>query len=236
MAKKAATTTTTPAPEAVDIQTTAAANGALSRGIIGLIPATKSQAGMKRILADDNARSLLSRTLAGFVHVDMNFEGGMRAMGEIITNVLKLPEEIQTKVIAAICEAQTIPMIEETGRKGLALALYAKFPEMLVMGPNSKDTKAGMRLSSYMAAYRASLAPTPAPAQIGDGTGTGTGTGDGGTTATSTGGQGAPKTPKDFFLLLYTKGTNKEQQTLCALCGRAGIEYENWLPGEPAEG
>lgn len=197
----------------------------LSKGLQGLISSVKSKAGLTKTLADDHARALLTNTLTSFIHIDLRFETGMRSMGEILFNLInKQDEAMQRKAIHAICEAQGIPPIEETGRKGFAMALFAKFPDMQQQVKGGKDTKGALRLSSYMAAYKATL---PAPRQIGSGsTGRGNSAGGGATTEPSK----KPKAASELFLRLWTNATATDQDVLTRLAGRAGIEYEDWLP------
>lgn len=204
----------------INVDNIAEGANSISQGVAGLLPLTKTKKSLTKVLADQNAAGLLARTMAAFVHIDMKFESGMRSMGQVLHNLLKMPEDVQRKAIGAICDAQNIPAIEETGRKGLAMALYAKFPEMLQISGKNKDTKAGMRISSYIASYKLSLPPAPGGRSAG-------------VSANGAGGGGV-RTAKDLFLKLYTSGTNKDQAVLVRLAGRAGIKYEDWLP-EPDE-
>ena len=196
-------------------------NATITKGVEALVKQTHAQKSVNRILADKNAATLLGRTMSAFVHIDMKFESGMKAMGEVLFNLLGMPEEVQRKAIAAICAAQNIPTIEETGRKGFAMALYARFPEMLKTVKSGKDTYAGQRLTSYVAAYKASLPSRRAAGQVTDGKAK-----DGATS------DGKPRSARDLFQRLYLVGTTKDQATLVRLAQRARIDYDEWLPEE----
>jgi hypothetical protein len=204
-------------PKKINVEQTAEMTETLSKGITALVPMTKTQKGLSKILADDHAKQVLTNTMSAFVHIDMRFESGMRSMGEILHNLLKMPEDLQKKAIAAICQQQGIEPIEETGRKGFAMALYAKYPEMLNRSGKNKDTKAGMRLSSYIMSYKASLNPKRLTGR------------NGGSGSTEAEAATKPRSASDLFQRLYTSATNKEQVTLVNLAGRAGIEYEDWI-------
>jgi hypothetical protein len=198
---------------------------ALSHGINGLIPLTKTQKGMSKVLADEHARQLLMRTMTTFVAVDMRFDVGMKAMGEILTNLLKFPEELQRKAIDAICEAQGIPSIEynpKAPRNSFALALFAKFPEMQQQVQGGKDTKGALRLTSYIAAYKLASGPKRKK-----GNGSTDGSTDEGTDAEV---NPQPRTAYDLFMKFYAVATVKDKATLVNLCKRAEIEYKKWIP------
>ena len=190
---------------------------ALSTGVQGLVGFTKTKTGLTKVLADENAKRLLMTTVTTFINVDMRFTTGMKAIGEICVNILDKEEDLQRKVIHALCEAQGITPIEETGRKGLAMALFAKFPDMQQQVKGGKDTKGALRLSSYMAAFKADK-----------------GTDTGGR-AMGTPNANKPRSASDLFQKLYLACTAKEQSILVRVAGRAGIEYEDWLPEEDGE-
>lgn len=213
-------------PKKVNVEEIADGTLVLSKGLAGLVSSVKSKAGLTKVLADDHARVLLTGTLTSFIHIDLRFETGMRAMGEILFNLInKQDESMQRKAIHAICDAQGIPPIEETGRKGFAMALFAKFPEMQQQVKGGKDTKGALRLSSYMAAYKGSL-PNK---QIGAGNRGGGNAGSGSTDETPS---KKPKAASELFLRLWTNATATDQDVLTRLAGRAGIEFEDWLPKE----
>lgn len=189
---------------------------ALSTGVQGLVGYTKTKTGLSKVLADENAKRLLTTTVTTFINVDMRFTTGMKAIGEICVNILDKDEDLQRKVIHALCDAQGIAPIEETGRKGLAMALFAKFPEMQQQVKGGKDTKGALRLSSYMAAFKAEKPSNR---------------------SNSGGGSNAnkPRSAADLFQKLYLACTAKEQSMLTRIAGRAGIEFEDWLPEDEGE-
>jgi hypothetical protein len=196
---------------------------ALMKSTQGLISMTRSDTSLTKTLADDNARRLLTTTMGTFVNVDMRFHVGMQAMGEIVSNFLKVKDEkLQRKWVEAICEMQGIPMIEYNARAprtSLATALFAKYPEMMQQVKGGKDTKGALRLSNYVMAYKAAKEP---PRKIGKGTPRGNGTPEVPNPR--------PRSAADLFVKLYTAATLKEKNILITLAGRIGIEYEDWLP------
>lgn len=201
----------------VNVQALTEETTALATSAQGIVAATKSKTALTKVLADEHARALLTNTVTTFVNVDMRFTTGMKAIGQICVNVLDMDEEMQRKVIHALCDAQSINRVDETGRKGLAMALFAKFPDMFKQVKNGKDTYAGQRLTSYMAAYRADKGgssngnrQTPDPNQ--------------------------PRSAKDLFSKLYLACTSKEQASLVRIAQRAKVKYSEWLPEEEEEG
>jgi len=187
----------------------------VSRGVQGLITFTKTKAGLQKVLADDHARSLLTRTMHMFVSVDQNFETGMKAMGEILYNFIhKQGEDMKRKVLKALCEAQGVAPVEldpKHPRLSFAAALFARFPDMHKQIKGGKDTYAAQRVSAYIQAY---LDSKP---------------GSEGRKKSSTKSDKL-RTAADLFMKLYASGTAPEQETLIRMAKRAGIEYEGWLP------
>ena len=206
----------------------------VSKGIQGVIGYTKSQSGLKKVLADEHAKKLLTSCITTFVQVDLGFEGGMRAMGEIMVNLLKQPEDLQRKAIEAICEQQGIPMIEfdpKAPRKSFALAIFAKFPEMHRNVQGSTDTVGALRLTSYMSAFKLGK-----EGQSKKRKGGGKGTGSESTTGTAPQNESTPTAPgtaSELFIRLYTSATAEEQSILVRIAGRAGIAFEDWV--KPAD-
>lgn len=189
---------------------------ALATSAKGIVGATKTKTALNKVLADEHARALLTNTVTTFVNVDMRFTTGMKAIGEICVNVLDKDEDLQRKVIHALCDSQGIPRIDETGRKGLAMVLFAKFPDMFKLVKGGKDTYAGQRLTSYMAAYRADKGGSSnGPRQNPD--------------------PNQPRSAKDLFSKLYLACTNKEQSDLLRIAKRAKVKFDDWLP-ETEEG
>jgi hypothetical protein len=222
MATKKTETPTTDAqtytPEIVTNEATA-----LVTTVGGALAFTKSKAALKRALADDNAKRLLTTTLTTFVAVDCQFDMGMRKMGEICFNILKLDKDTQIAAIKALCDAQGIPMIEyneRAPRTSLARALFARFPDMQEAVQGGKDTKGALRVTSYIAAYKDDKKK---PRVNGSGGGT---TGDGGTA-----GVGSIRTAKELFQRLYMGATMKERDVLTGLAGKLGIQFEQWVTG-----
>jgi len=197
----------------LNVQTLTEETTNLTTTVQGIVGHTKTKTGLAKVLADEHAKALLTTTVATFVNVDMRFNVGMKAIGEICCNVLDKDEDLQRKVIHALCDAQGIARTDETGRKGLAMALFAKFPEMFKQVKSGKDTYAGQRLTSYMHAYKADKGisnngprQTPDPNQ--------------------------PRSAKDLFSKLYLSCTHNDQITLVRIAQRAKINYANWLPEE----
>jgi hypothetical protein len=196
---------------------------ALMKSSQGMVSLTRTKTQIEKTLADDNARNILNLTMTTFVNVDMRFHVGMQAIGEVIHNFLtKADEKLQRKWIDAICEFQGIPSIEfnpKAPRSSLALAVFAKYPEMQQQVKGGKDTKGALRLSNYLLAYRNAIEKPRGKKGAG----------------TPEKPVAKPRSASDLFVRLYTAATLKEKQTLISLAGRVGIEYEDWLPEETEE-
>src|SRR5882672_7195659 len=163
MAKNNETKTRSVTGEAV--KQTVETGGVVSESTTALIAQTKDAAKMERVLADENASRLLFGTMSTFVQIDMGMEKGMRAMGAICYNLVKLPEETFRKAVSKLAAEQGLPQEilakalkpETKPRKALELVLFARYPHMLKLQGKNKDTLAGMRLTSYMSAYKLTL-------------------------------------------------------------------------------
>lgn len=199
--------------KSVNPETTAIQTKAISDAMENLLKVTKGKTRMKRALADDNTFDMFSKTLIGFVSIDVNFEGGMQAIGGICQNILDLDEDMQREVIQKLCSTQGIDITEKTGREGLAIALFGRFPDMFRQ--SGKDTLANKRVSSYLMAHRRMLNAAP------------------GTSVRDAMGQGVnpllPRSAKELFNRLYSAATAQEQDVLTQLAGRCRIEYDKWI-------
>lgn len=204
-------------PEVIEEESTA-----LMKSTLGVVSMTRTKKELARTLADQHSSLVLNTTMSTFINVDMRFHVGMQNMGEICSNFLKAGEDLQRKWIIAICEYQGIPPIEfnpRAPRSSLALAMFAKYPEMQQQVKNGKDTKGALRISNYLTSYNDALAATKkAPRKVGGGK------------QTPEQPNPKPRSASDLFLRLYNGGTLKEKQMLTALAGKLGIEYEDWLP------
>ncbi len=208
-------------PEVLQEETTA-----LTKSSVGMVALTRTKTQIEKTLADNNARSILNMTMTTFVNVDMRFHVGMQAIGEVVHNFLsKADEKLQRKWIEAICEFQGIPTIEfnpKAPRSSLALALFAKYPEMQQQVKGGKDTKGALRLSNYLLAYRNASEPKKARKKKVVRT----------TPEEKT---SQPNSASELFIKLYTAATLKEKNVLVSLAGRVGVEYEDWLPESSEE-
>jgi hypothetical protein len=197
------------------------------KSTVGMVALTRTKTQIEKTLSDSHAAAILHMTMTTFINVDMRFHVGMQNLGEICHNFLhKADEKLQRKWIAAICEFQQIPTIEFDSRKprtSLALALFAKYPEMQQQIKNGKDTKGAMRISNYLTAYADSISK---PKKLKAGT-------NGSRTPETP--NPRPRSASDLFVRLYMACTLKEKQILIAIAGRIGIEYEDWLPEEEVE-
>lgn len=182
-------------------------------GLDALVETTKSKKTFAAIVATESTRKALAQNVATFATVDAKFEGAMLKIGKLCEAILKLDEHAQTLAINEIAMQNGLNPTKDTGRKGLAYALFGSNPDFFKA--SGKDTIAGKRLSSYLSAAK--------------------GTGRGSTGKT----KGRPKLPAGankansahaLFDALYERTeTEKEADFLIELCQRAKIEYEDWL-------
>ena len=181
---------------------------------------------LTQTLADSKARALLTKTLATFVGVDMHFSSGMKSMGEMCVNILDQDEKTQREMIAAICEMNGVPVIEEIGRSGLAKALFANFPEMLKIDPTSKnkDTPGGKRITSYMASYNQVYYKQLA----GDVKGKKS-------RRAATPPDGGIRTARDLWQKFISNASATELSTIQAVCLRAKVDFEKWQTAPAAK-
>ena len=93
---------------------------------------------------------------------------------------------------------------------------------MQQMVQGGKDTKGALRLTSYMAAYKNAVVK-----QISGRSGNGTG-------ATASDLNPQPRSAYDLFKLCLDAATAKDKPVFFKLLDRAEVEYQKWLPAEPA--
>lgn len=201
------------------VETLAKQVSTVASDVQGLIAATRTAKGIQGILHNPQQRDKLVGNMVTFVAVDVGFESGMRAMGEILTNLINQPDEVQTTVIHAICAYQGVPVINEVGRKGFAAALFANVPSMKQKVASGKDTKGALRLSSYMFAYRHAKRLADIKA--------------GRVQVAAARGEGAqPRSARELFVKLYLTAKAAELGTILAVAQRAGILYQKWITAE----
>ncbi len=197
--------------------------GILSKGLQSIVDMTKTKKNFKLTVESEVKLQAISKTIAGFVAVDVNFDGGCKAVGKICKAILDSDETIQRRVIQSIAVANGLDPFEDVGRAGLIKAMFGRYPDMFKV--SGKDTLAGKRLSWYLISAKPTLPPNRVPPRQITGA---TETPEGATEELP------EETPVDGVADLFTRLYNAcktavEQRFLLNIAGRAGIEYEDWL-------
>lgn len=117
-------------------------------------------------LKDKDTIEAVVTEMIGFAEQDHNHADMEVSYGEAIYNLLKLPIESQKVIVWAIADRNKVKRPEyppedeargrgrpQTGRKQLAEAQYGKWPDMLTIEGQNKDTTAGMRITDHKRRY-----------------------------------------------------------------------------------
>jgi hypothetical protein len=198
-------------------------------GMESFLNAAKSKQKFGKLVATESSRKVLASSLASFTAIDARFEGGMKNVGKICVAILGLETAAQLLAINEIAKTNGLQETKDGGRKGLAYAFFGRYPEMSKM--SGKDTLAGKRLSSYIAAAKDGKKAGGTGKKAGRPTGP---------QAPAAGNQlpaGSARvaTAQSLFVAMFTVANEKEQEILVSLCQKAKVEYEDWIVVDETE-
>lgn len=161
--------------------------------------------------------------LIGYAEKDHDMAETEVEYGEALYNLLKLPIESQKPIVWAIADKNKVDRPEyppedevrgrgrpQTGRKQLAEALYGRWPDMLALEGNNKDTRAGMQITDHKRRYmiRAGLLTAPE-------------------SKNQIGGISRRVLRRSFEALWTVAKSDREQKLLCTLFNRLGVQEED---------
>jgi hypothetical protein len=198
-------------------------------GMETFLNAAKSKQKFAKLIQTESSRQVLATSLASFTAIDARFEGGMKNVGKICVAILGLETAAQLLAINAIAKTNGLSETKDGGRKGLAYAFFGRYPEMSKM--SGKDTLAGKRLSSYIAAAKDGKKAGGTGKKAGRPTGPQTP----GTGSQLPEGNARVATAQSLFVALFTVADDKGKDLLITLCQKAKIEYEDWVEVDEAE-